>query len=301
MCLTRGANRHNSLQGDSRVPAGRHRKTPSRTLRLRRLRGPAGFALALATAIPITASAQVTTADEFMVASPRQADLEAARSDVRASRSSERLELPARPVVRAPAKVQLRPRWTTTRLNVWTRPSEDSRLLTVLDIAVKVGATGKTRGPWAEIRHGDRTAWVRKAYLASKKPPKRRAAAAAPAGVSGAPCPDGSSVESGLQRNTVKLYRAVCAAFPAVNAWGGRSGSGGNHGAGRALDIMCSGSLGTSIANYVRSHASELGVSEVIYARRIWTVQRSSEGWRPMEDRGSSTANHYDHVHVSLY
>jgi hypothetical protein len=64
---------------------------------------------------------------------------------------------------------------------------------------------------------------------------------------------------------------------------------------------MCTGSLGDSIANYVRAHASELGVSEVIWAQRIWTVQRSSEGWRQMEDRGSSTANHYDHVHVSVY
>jgi hypothetical protein len=30
-------------------------------------------------------------------------------------------------------------------------------------------------------------------------------------------------------------------------------------------------------------------------------VQRSSEGWRWMEDRGSTTANHYDHVHVTVY
>jgi hypothetical protein len=64
---------------------------------------------------------------------------------------------------------------------------------------------------------------------------------------------------------------------------------------------MATGSLGSAIADYVRAHAGELGVSEVIWAQRIWTVQRSSEGWRPMEDRGSTTANHYDHVHVSVY
>ena len=64
---------------------------------------------------------------------------------------------------------------------------------------------------------------------------------------------------------------------------------------------MCSGSLGDAIAAYVRAHAKELGVSEVIWAQRIWTVQRSSEGWRYMEDRGSTTANHYDHVHVTTY
>jgi hypothetical protein len=118
--------------------------------------------------------------------------------------------------------------------------------------------------------------------------------------VSGAPCPDGSSVESGLQANTIKVYRSVCAAFPAVSSWGGRSGSG-DHGAGLALDIMSRGSLGDAIAAYVRAHARELGVSEVIWSQHIWTVQRSSEGWRPMSDRGSTTANHYDHVHVSVY
>jgi hypothetical protein len=44
-----------------------------------------------------------------------------------------------------------------------------------------------------------------------------------------------------------------------------------------------------------------LGVSEVIWSQRIWTVERSSDGWRWMEDRGSDTANHYDHVHVTVY
>ena len=32
-----------------------------------------------------------------------------------------------------------------------------------------------------------------------------------------------------------------------------------------------------------------------------WTVQRADDGWRWMEDRGSTTANHYDHVHVTVY
>jgi hypothetical protein len=58
---------------------------------------------------------------------------------------------------------------------------------------------------------------------------------------------------------------------------------------------------GWEIAKWVRANAKELGVSEVIHAQKIWTVQRSSEGWRWMEDRGSATANHYDHVHVSVY
>jgi hypothetical protein len=225
---------------------------------------------------------------------------EVARTQSRAAASRSRDLVVAQPAKARKPAVKLQPRWTTTRLNVRSRPGASSKLLTVLDVRVKVLVTGAVRGQWAEVAWKKRTAWVLKTYLARTKPKATALAMATPTGVSGAPCPDGSSVESGLQPNTVKLYRAVCAAFPAVNSWGGRSGSG-DHGAGRALDIMCTGSLGDSIAAYVRSHASSFGVSEVIWEQRIWSVQRSSEGWRPMEDRGSTTANHYDHVHVSVY
>ena len=33
----------------------------------------------------------------------------------------------------------------------------------------------------------------------------------------------------------------------------------------------------------------------------VASVQRGGEGWRGMSDRGSATANHYDHVHVSTF
>jgi len=260
----------------------------------------------MATAIPVAASTPMTTAADDPVIARPAARAPAVRAELgAASRSRERLVLLApRTEKSSEPTVRLRPRWTSTLLNVRSRPNEDSRLLTVLDARAKVQVTGATRGSWAEIAWKDRTAWVHKGYLARTKPalPTRPTGVAVqtPAGVSGSPCPDGSAVESGLQPNTVKVYRAVCAAFPAVTSWGGRSGSG-DHGAGLALDIMCSGSLGDSIASYVRAHASALGVSEVIWSQRIWTVQRSSEGWRPMEDRGSTTANHYDHVHVSVY
>jgi len=183
-------------------------------------------------------------------------------------------------------------------LNVWSQTDEDSRRLTVVPAGDKVQVTGLARGPWAQVARGDRLGWVHKAYLARSKP----AAGITVSGhVSGAPCPDGSAVESGLHAHTIEVYRAVCAAFPAVTTWGGLSGSGGDHGAGMALDIMCTGSLGDAISAYVRAHASALGVSYVIWSQHIWTVQRSSEGWRLMPDRGSTTANHYDHVHVSVY
>jgi hypothetical protein len=200
------------------------------------------------------------------------------------------------------AHVTLTTRWATAPLNVLAAPRQSARRLMVFHAGDKVRVTGKVRGAWAQVSQGGRLAWVHRAYLSATKPSSKPAFAAAGGGrVSGARCPDGSSVESGLVAHTIEVYRAVCAAFPAVSRWGGRSGDGGDHGSGHALDIMCTGSLGDAIAAYVRAHASKLGVSYVIWSQHIWSVERSSEGWRAMPDRGSTTANHYDHVHVSVY
>lgn len=111
-------------------------------------------------------------------------------------------------------------------------------------------------------------------------------------------CTNGSSV-SGVNARAAAVHRAVCAKFPSIRNYGGYRPGGGNHTAGRAVDIMVSGSLGWRVAKYVRANAGRLGATEVIYSRNIWTTQRSSEGWRWMSDRGSVTANHYDHVHVT--
>jgi len=74
-----------------------------------------------------------------------------------------------------------------------------------------------------------------------------------------------------------------------------------DHPRGLALDYMTSSKQqGDAIAAYVQQHASLLGVTYVIWYRRIWHISRASQGWRTMPDRGSNTANHYDHVHVSF-
>jgi len=108
-------------------------------------------------------------------------------------------------------------------------------------------------------------------------------------------------MESGLTSNAVRVHRAACASFPSVRRFGG-IGPIGEHAAGRAVDIMVSGdSLGDAISAWTRKNASALHISEVIWSRQIWTAQRSSEGWRSISDQGSATANHYDHVHVTVY
>jgi hypothetical protein len=121
-------------------------------------------------------------------------------------------------------------------------------------------------------------------------------------GVSGARCSISPSIESHLTSNARSVYRAVCAAFGgSVSAFGGyRAGDPGDHGSGRAVDIMVSGQPGLDIARYVQAHARELHVKYVIYQQRIWLAGHPTSQWRLMEDRGSRTQNHYDHVHVSV-
>lgn len=77
------------------------------------------------------------------------------------------------------------------------------------------------------------------------------------------------------------------------------------HPAGLAIDLMVPISdagkqQGQQIADYSQAHAAALGIKYVIWYQKIWSTERASEGWRAMEDRGSPTQNHVDHVHISF-
>jgi hypothetical protein len=73
----------------------------------------------------------------------------------------------------------------------------------------------------------------------------------------------------------------------------------GGHPSGLAVDYMCLGdeALGDAIAQYHIDHWDALGVDYVIWQQQILSSPGGS--WQPMEDRGGTTANHYDHVHVN--
>ena len=233
------------------------------------------------------------------------------------SRSAPRVKLEAKPekkkaekvVAPAPEPVEVASseivdhQFMTTALNVWSGPGETFTLLDVLPAGTKVPVTGEVDGDWAEISYDGLSRWVNAAYLTDEKPqpeeeePEARVAS----GLSDAECPSGSSVESGLSSNAIAVHRSVCAAFPQITSYGGWDNHG-EHSSGRAIDIMTSdAALGNAIADFLRAHASELHLYDVIWRQHIWTPVRSGEGWRSMPSRGSATANHYDHVHVSVY
>lgn len=188
--------------------------------------------------------------------------------------------------------------FTTEALNLWAEPGKKAKQVGEIDAGTEVLLTGRSFRGRDEIVRGKVTRWVTSGYFSDEKPVEEVAEAAAPA--LGGTCSNGSSVSSGVSPNIVKVHAAVCAAFPGITTYGTFRGDG-EHAQGIAVDIMVSGAEGYRVADFVRANASSLGVSYLIYSQRIWSVERGGEGWRGMSDRGSVTANHYDHVHVTTY
>lgn len=182
-----------------------------------------------------------------------------------------------------------RHRYTTDALNLWTEPGKKAELTGEVAPGEKVLVTGRALYGRVEIVWEKETRWVTAGYLSDDEP-----------FALGGSCTNGSSVPSGVSPNIKKVHAAVCAAFPELTSYG-TFRSDGEHSQGIAIDIMVSGSRGQQVADFVRENYAALGVSYVIYAQRIWSVERAGEGWRGMSDRGSTTANHYDHVHVTTY
>jgi uncharacterized protein YraI len=313
------------------LSSGRHRAV--RTVPARSLRLPALALITLLGAGGLSSGSQA--ADGTTELAPSSAESSAERSRAAASRSFERAPLgtdreaaatpaptppkpepmptptvvpapePAEPPAPAPVPAVTGQLWTTDAVNIRTGPSADAAQVTTAAAATVVDVTGATQEGWSQVVWEGAAAWVASRYLSESEPAPAPAAAPAPAssgaaGTSSAACPVSSGIESGLQSNASAVYRSVCAAFPGVSAYGGvRPGDSGDHGTGRAVDIMISGDAGWDIARYVQANAGSLGVTYVIYQQKIWMAGDPASAWSGMEDRGGATANHFDHVHVS--
>ncbi|MFE3105339.1 peptidoglycan DD-metalloendopeptidase family protein [Nocardia tengchongensis] len=185
-----------------------------------------------------------------------------------------------------------------------------------------VGQNGEASGPHlhfevvlgGRLAGGEATdpiAWLTQhAATAPQSPstvdPKLAAASSpAPGGEMPALAADKGS-EDRLQVDTIRLIRAVALRFPQLTSIGGYGPGGGfpDHPEGRAADFMIPDpdsatgkALGDQIVDYVMGHASDF---HVVYS--IWQRQYRPAGGTPtlMEDRGSKTENHFDHVHVTV-
>lgn len=288
---------------------------------------------------PVTSSAPVsdeTPLPEVPVESPEGFGSRQERID----RSQERTPQEPAPADALTAQVRKASgtMYTTARVNARAEASADSESVTLLDEGAKVSVTDRTSNDFREVLHDGKSVWVSSEYL-SKDEPKEESSEPSPSsssrsgsssssrsGSSGsgsaernstksdgsgsgsgeAPAPSGgsctvsTSIRSGLTSRARAVYEAVCARYSVKSYGGVRPGDSGDHGSGKALDIMISGPTGWDIANYLRANASSFGIDYIIYEQKIWSRDRSSEGWRGMSGRGGATANHYDHVHVSV-
>ncbi|MEU0519449.1 hypothetical protein [Streptosporangium sp. NPDC006007] len=118
--------------------------------------------------------------------------------------------------------------------------------------------------------------------------------------------PDNITPRMRLVRQLIAQRFGVRFGIGCYRADGGIAG-GGEHPLGRACDFMMSSGgsmpsaenvgLGDEIAAWAIKNKDRLGVKYVIWRQRINT----GSGWRGMSNRGGVTANHYDHVHISMF
>ncbi|MGJ7439705.1 SH3 domain-containing protein [Aquipuribacter sp. MA13-6] len=270
-----------------------------------------------------------------MPSEPAQAEADAfqlyaleAREQAQASRSRERAtaspsvvaEAPVEPPAPAPEpSVPAEPTqpaeppavtgtlWATSEVNVRSGPAADTERIGYLAALDQVDVSGVTEDDWTQVVIDGRGGWVNSSYLSQTEPtpepePEPDAEPAPEAASSDASCSINPGIEPNLSGNARAVYRAVCAEYGgSVSGFGGyRPGDGGDHGSGRAVDIMVSGEAGWEISRFLQARAGELGISYLIYEQQYWPAGSSAGAWEYMEDRGSATANHYDHVHVSV-
>ncbi|WP_175415759.1 SH3 domain-containing protein [Acidipropionibacterium jensenii] len=200
--------------------------------------------------------------------------------------------------------------YATSWVRVRAGASTSSAILGTLQAGNHVGTRGASVNGWTPVNYQGTNAWISSDYLSRTKP----ATSTGSNGSSGSSTPtsswaaltaNGSSGLSGLRPSAKGIVNRTITAFPQIRTiYGIRADSMADHPSGHAVDLMLprgsrDAALGQQIAAYFRAHAQELGVQYIMYNKQIWNISRDSEGWRAVADRGSETANHMDHVHIT--
>ncbi len=182
-------------------------------------------------------------------------------------------------------------RYATTALDIRNTSADSYTAITEVPRGTALQITGTTENGRAQIVYAGAVRWVTAMYLSATPPPA--------AG-------DYSSGLTGLQPRAQAIVADVRTRFPIIKTiYGVRPDAIPDHPSGRAVDLMIpnyqsNAAAGQQIAEYYKANASKFGIEYIIFNQRIWSVARSSEGWRFMADRGSDTQNHLDHVHITV-
>ncbi|MDO5499043.1 MAG: SH3 domain-containing protein [Propionibacteriaceae bacterium] len=176
-------------------------------------------------------------------------------------------------------------RYATTGLALRGSAADGAPQYGVAPTGSALQVTGRQQNGRAEVVWNGTVRWVTAQYLSNTLPTQN------------------TQTLPGLTPNATALLAAIQQQFPeARTIYGVRPDPLPDHPSGRALDIMVytNSGLGNRVATWAQQNASALKVEYVIWDQRIWSVARSREGWRFMADRGSVTANHRDHVHITV-
>ena len=104
-----------------------------------------------------------------------------------------------------------------------------------------------------------------------------------------------------VKEKTRRIVEEVVSLYQEIGiVWGLNPNSKPEHSSGYAADFMVSDkALGDKVADYLWKHRSRFGVKWIIWRRRIRSTSKGKPTtWQNMSDRGNSTLNHMDHVHV---
>ncbi len=205
-------------------------------------------------------------------------------------------------------------RYATTLLNIRSSAAASYTLIGTAARGTKLSITGVQSNGRAQIVYNGAVRWVTAQYLSTAKPTGSTGSTGSTGTGStstGSTSTASYTVEKGLKPNAIKVHRAALTAFPAIKTYYGvRPDSIPDHPSGHALDLMlpysnytsaAAHAYGLQVANWARANAKALGIQYVIYDQHIWNIQRDAEGWRYMADRGSDSANHKNHVHITVY
>ena len=182
-------------------------------------------------------------------------------------------------------------RYALVALDIRNTSADTYTAITEVPRGTALKITGVVENGRAQIVYAGAVRWVTAMYLSVTAP---------------AATGDYSTGLTGLQPRAQAIVADVRVRFTLIRTiYGVRPDTIPDHPSGRAVDLMLpnyasNAAYGQQIADYYKANAATFGVEYIIFRQRIWSVARSSEGWRFMADRGSDTANHMDHVHITV-
>lgn len=110
----------------------------------------------------------------------------------------------------------------------------------------------------------------------------------------------------GIKPHVEEFRQIIYKKFGITDIGGYRAGDPQDHGQGLALDVMVpeGSKLGDDVAQFAIDNKEAAGITYIIWKQRFYMGVDNKYGaantWNKMEDRGSETENHFDHVHISF-